>query len=78
MFLQVQRYYLYGCEDDWFQVESIMYDMMVGLNREERSQYHRQFPADLTKDAVDILGVSCSSALPVSVMVSLFTILQQS
>jgi hypothetical protein len=77
MFLQVVDRHLYECEEDWKRVAFVMYDMMVGL---DRSFHHPVlYPACLSKNTASILRmVSCSSALPVSVTGSLFTVLQQS
>jgi hypothetical protein len=74
IFFQVVDRHQYGCEVDWWCVGLIMCDMMVGLNR----HHPKRYPSYLTKDAESVLRmVSYLSALPVSVMGSLFAILQQ-
>jgi serine/threonine protein kinase len=74
MFFQVSDGHPYGREVGWWAVGIVMYEMMAGLNKRPG-----RYPWFLTKDALDILKkVSCSSALLVSVMSGLFTILQQS
>jgi hypothetical protein len=72
MFFQVLAGCRYGREVDWWAVGLIMCDMMVGLD-----QHPRRYPSYLTKDAVSILRMVSSSALSVSMMGSLLTVLQQ-
>jgi serine/threonine protein kinase len=81
MFFQILSGRPYGREVDWWSFGVVMYDMMCGLSQrpiefEIVEQLGLRF---VTREAASIInGVSCLSALPVSVTGNLFTILQQS